>query len=136
MGLEKDTPNIRDVTIRDGPDERVFVWWSVGLSGSSFVQILSDRDGDEILIAGLHPDDLTQLLAALDPENHTEMVRDMGRFQRVVVDRSEGYVSLAVEQNGEIDRMLVLDESETEKLREAIERAENELPRTEEDAHV
>lgn len=126
----------RVVTLRDGGDERVWVSWFLKPVGGSFTTIYSERDGDELRVLSLESKELSQLLVALAPKKDTQMVRDMGSAERVYIERSEGFVTVTVEELGAVDRVLVLDESEAETLSKAIERAEAELPGTEDDAHV
>jgi hypothetical protein len=60
----------------------------------------------------------------------------MGALERVSVGRDDGHVTLAVEELGQVARVLVLREAEAKALYDAIERAEAELPRTEDEPHV
>lgn len=136
-----DKPTKRTVTLRDDPTERVYVEWFAGTG--TFTSIHSVQEGDELRMLAADSNELSQLLAALraansgaSPSSENRMVRDMGAFERVYVQQSDDFVSLVVEELGEVDRMLILAEGEVEKLIDAVEQAEAELPRTEEDAHV
>jgi hypothetical protein len=126
----------RVVTLREDEDERVWVNWFVKNVGGSFTTIYSERDGDEARILSLQSRELSQMLLALDPGEDIHMVRDMGAFERAYTERSDGFVTVTVEELGAVDRVLVLDESEAETLSKAIERAEAELPGTEDEPHV
>lgn len=135
------TPTKREVTLRDDLDERVWVEWYVG-NGACFTSILSEEDGVELRVLSLDSNELSQMSLALRQAADTGlcdtknlMVRDLG-MERVWVEHSDGYATIVFEKLGEIDRMLVLDETEVDELLDAIERAEGELPRTEEDPHV
>jgi hypothetical protein len=134
------SPTKREVTLREDADERVWVEWFVGCGGS-FTSVYIEEGGDKDRMLTLDSNELSQLLTALQDvtgpglysQNH--LVRDLG-IERVWVERSAEYLSLNVEQSGEIDRMLILDQGETEELIEAVERAEDELPRTEDAPHA
>lgn len=135
------TPTRREVTIRDGPDEHVWVHWFVG-GGSCFTSILSEDDRGELRFLTLDSNELSQLVLALRTAKQTGLydtkdlvVRDLG-IERVYIDESATCSMIVVEEVGEVDRMLVLDDDEIDDLIDAIERAEDELPRTEDDAHV
>ena len=136
------SPTKREVTLRDDGDERVWVEWFNVSGRDGTVNILSEQDGEEVIMASFHPRELGQLLDALQdvsgPGLHStySMVRDLGDFERVWLEWSGTSLSLIVEQVAEIKRILVIDPDGIEKLIATIERAEDEFPRTEDDAHV
>lgn len=129
-------PTRREVTLRDDGDERVWVDWIVDGYTAGFVYIRSSQAGEEERFVALDTNELSQLRAALDPAEDAELVRDMGALERVSVGRDDGHVTLAVEELGQVARVLVLREAEAKALYDAIERAEDELPRTEDEPHV
>jgi len=128
-------PTRHEVTLRDDGDERVWVDWIVDGYTAGFVYIRSSA-GKENFFLGLDTNELSQLRAALDPAEDAELVRDMGPLERVSVGRDDGHVTLAVEELGQVARVLVLREAEAKALYDAAGRAEDELPRTEDEPHV
>ena len=130
------SPTKREVTLRDDGDERVWVEWVANTPTPSFVQLRSERRGDELRMLALDTNELSQLRRAVEAGEDDSLARDMGAFERVAVERTDGFVTITVEQLGEVERMLVLSSEEADTLLDAIARAEDELPRTEDDAYV
>lgn len=135
----------REEEVRDDGTERVYVEWFVGQGRQSFTRIQTvDETGDKRVLAA-DVNELGQLLRALRHARERlsgqtdgfarKMVRDLG-IERVFVERDGGFAALVVEELGEVDRALVVDEDDLGTLIGAIEQAKDELPSVEVGPHV
>ena len=126
-------------TIRSDADERVWVEWFIQTSTTSYVHLRVDgyRGEEEMLI--LDSVELHQAVRALDQSldgSDVAPIRNMGAFERVWLESEDSYVTIVVEKVGEIEHMLVLDESEASELRDAVELAKEQIAGVEDDPHV
>lgn len=136
----------REVVVRDDGDERVYVEWLVGQGRQSFTRICTDDGATDETVLTADVNELGQLVDALrdaearlrdaDAADGTTMVRDLGAVERVYVETDGGFATLAVEQLGGLDRMVVFDADEADTLATAVERAKAELPSVKEGPHV
>jgi hypothetical protein len=136
----------REVVVRDDGDERVYVEWFVGQERQSFTRITTDDGATDEIVMAADVNELGQLADALrdaqarlgdsGAADGTTMVRDLGAVERVYVETDGDYGTLAVEQVGKLDRMVVFDAEEAGTLAAAVERAKAELPSIEEGPHV
>lgn len=136
----------REVVVRDDGDERVYVEWFVGQGRQSFTRITTDDGATDEIVMAADVNELGQLADALrdaqarlgdsGAADGTTMVRDLGAVERVYVETDGDYGTLAVEQVGKLDRMVVFDAEEAGTLAAAVERAKAELPSIEEGPHV
>ena len=136
----------REVVVRDDGDERVYVEWFVGQGRQSFTRVTTDDGATDETVMAADVNELGQLADALrDAQTRlgdsgtadgTTMVRDLGAVERVYVETDGDYGTLAVEQVGKLDRMVVFDAEEAGTLAAAVERAKAELPSIEEGPHV
>jgi hypothetical protein len=132
----------RQRTVRDTDDEAVYVTWFVRADAASGGFVTIEAVDDEGTLRVLSPDtnELGQLLRALetalnDSQTGREVVRDLG-LERVYVEWEGRFVTLAVEEMGDLSRMLVLDTDEAAELRDAVEAAKDEVPSPEAGPHV
>lgn len=136
----------RQVTVRDDGHERVYVEWFVGQGRQSFTRIIADDGATDETVVAADVNELGQLVDAFrdaksrlgdsDATDDGTMVRDLGAVERVYVETDGDYGTLAVEQVGQLERMLVFDADEASTLATAVERAKAELPSVEEGPHV
>ena len=136
----------REVVVRDDGDERVYVEWFVGQERQSFTRITTDDGATDEIVMAADVNELGQLADALrdaqarlgdsGAADGTTMVRDLGAVERVYVETDGDYGTLAVEQVGKLDRMVVFDAEEAGTLAAAVERAKAELPSVKEGPHV
>jgi len=136
----------RQVTIRNDGEERVYVEWFVLEGRQSFTRIIADDGATDETVVTADVNELGQLVDAFrdaharlgdsDATDDGTMVRDLGALERVYVETDGDYGTLAVEQAGQLDRMVVFDADEASTLAAAVERAKAELPSVEEGPHV
>lgn len=132
-------------TVRDTGDEAVFLTWlvrdDVEQAGGFTAVEVADADDGVLPVCTVQNDELAPLASALETALDAEdpgrkLFRDLGLLRRVYVEWEGRFVTLAVEEMGDLSRMLVLDTDEAAELRDAVEAAKDELPAPEAGPHV
>lgn len=125
----------RRVTLRDGPDGRLFAEWYIGTGASYFFRVFTD---EELLFALERPElphAARALRKTLNSENESVTVRDLG-LEKVWFEADSGYVTVSKGAVGGEREMTLLAEEEARKLLKAVETAIDQFGDVEDDPYV